>query len=263
MDKMSQKMKTPESAQDSEENPGKRFGLPLMEEPLWKRYYSEGWLFHQRIENLLYLRDPLPEKTFAERWHLLLITELLLACIFAIGYQYGNAPKIAIEYIFKIIYSKNGSHNQKDLNQIAYEQTLSIQSGRQSYSGKLASAEEAAKFLKQNIPNHGESINLIEGCKDWKLTQTWMGSRADEIGCRLSKDKSRLWVWGFIDDGYNGKKPVFTVFRYGKWTGKDSEHFEIRQISGDGLRDLPGIQSINQRDVVNALNQDFKELTTY
>lgn len=248
-----------EPASGEKTNPASQFGLPVMKEPLWKRYYSEGWLLHERISGLRFLQDPEPPQSRAQRWFLYVLAELAIASLFAMGYAYGNAPKLAVESVFRFFYADEVITSQRDVGQLVRGVPLYLVDNDRVQAG-ISSAAEAAQFLKSKVPHQGKTINLIEGCKPWKLTDPWLGKSADEIGCRLSKDKSRLWIWGVIKDSPSSFQPVFTVIRYGKWRAGDDEHFELRQLLGSGLGSLPSVVTITQGDVAHALRDDFSEL---
>jgi hypothetical protein len=102
----------------------------------------------------------------------------------------------------------------------------------------------------------------LEGCKDLKINAAWP---TDAIGCRLSADHTRLWVWGLTritnTNGAQQLQPVFVVYRKAEWVEGAKADWQLRSVDVSNVVPLPGLERVRWDAIPRAAGDDFAELS--
>lgn len=124
----------------------------------------------------------------------------------------------------------------------------------------LSTPDAVSSWLQSQLSTVSRGGSLA-GCVDLKITAAWPTS---SIGCRVSADKSRVWVWGLARiesaPGLIQIQPVLAIFRHALWTEGSAVAWQLRDVEVPGIQPLAGLQSVRWADVPRAAAADFPEL---
>lgn len=123
---------------------------------------------------------------------------------------------------------------------------------------QVATLQEVGQAMDAQIAELKAGKGVMEGCDTTKkITDPWAGENDTVPRCRLSADKSRLWVWGIAKPDNYRIAPILGVIRVNEAT----KTHEFVNVDLAGVARLPGKTGIDPLLIPRAIRADFQELS--
>lgn len=231
------------------------FGIANYPEPLWRKYFRPGWVTTLKVERLNMSGQVSP-------W-LGLIGALLIPLAGFVGVSMSNMGASLATKLATLTAPKPDESQSPPLS-VSMLATVEQITDLAQFA-KITSEPDAAALLQSLVPKNGATIIEAPNFCDMQadIFKPWNSYAGGRPGCRLSKDKDRLWIWSYIKTGneyYPSVQPTMAVIRYGDWEKVGDPSWRLLSVEYPGARTIQSLPTIATYRVRQSLAHDIPDV---